>query len=624
MKKAKSFVPAAAMLVLLLVGSWILRPVDAELPDLGISFTEVAQEAHCLNNHSKVELDTRFNNIMPWLSSVGAAVATGDFDGDGFVDYYATNCGRNSQNRLFRNLGNGAFEDVAAAWGVADQNRTGASMDAIFLDYDNDGDQDLYLVKWAATNVLFENVGGRFEDRTEAAGVGYWGYANSVVSFDYDRDGLPDILVGNYFAEKIADENSGQMVRNDLWDPVTSKVMHSTFTHATNGGRNVLYKNLGNGSFRDVTYDVGIGHTGWTLDIGVGDLNNDGWTDLYVSNDFGADEIYFNTGAEQQEPAFMMHIDPDGHPGAGNDWWKGMNCDIGDVNNDGRQDVYVTNILAHRYKTDEGNMLWLNTADAEMDGGVKFLNIGEDVAVHDGGWGWGGRFCDVNNDGLMDVFALNGFATGKDRDNTYWFALQEMVTQTKNNASDTEVWPDMGDRDLSGYEPSRLFIQQASDADMPKFYEYAVPAGITDILNGRGIGLADYDNDGDLDFYVANQGAVNCLYRNETGNKSGAWLGLQLVGRPDAPNHVGGRTFATTHDADGVRVEVWAAGQYFVNEQNEVNGFAGQGDKRLHFGLGQAAEIDRMVINWPSGRTTTLEGDQAPTINAYHVIEESI
>src|SRR6185369_8403949 len=116
----------------------------------------------------------------------------------------------------------------------------------------------------------------------EQAGVGYWGYGNGATFFDYDRDGLPDLLVANYFPEAVPDPQTGRMRRLDLWDPFTTKVMHESFTHATNGGRNVLYRNLGGNRFEDVTEKVGLTYSGWTLAAAVGDLDGDGWPDLYL------------------------------------------------------------------------------------------------------------------------------------------------------------------------------------------------------------------------------------------------------------------------------------------------------------------------------------------------------
>src|SRR5262249_38602652 len=160
----------------------------------------IAARAGCRHVHSVVELSPRFANIMPWMASVGAAVAGADYDGDGRTDFYCTSSGRGQPNALYRNRGDGTFEEVAARAGVACGNAEGACMHAIFGDIDNDGDLDLFVGKWGAPNQLFSNNGdGTFRDITAQAGVGSWGYTNGATFLDYDRDGRLDLLVTNYF-----------------------------------------------------------------------------------------------------------------------------------------------------------------------------------------------------------------------------------------------------------------------------------------------------------------------------------------------------------------------------------------------------------------------------------------
>jgi len=607
------------MLALLATGWAWLTPPDGARLDPGVRFEEIGARAGCRHLHTLVELSPRFANIMPWLSSVGAAVAGVDFDGDGLTDLYCTSSGRDVPNRLFRNRGDGSFDEVAARAGVACGNRQGACMHAVFGDVDNDGDLDLYVVKWAEENQFFINRGdGTFRDATAEAGVGYWGYGNAATFVDYDRDGLLDLLVGNYFADSLPDPRTGRMARSNLWDPLTTRVMHSTFTHADNGGRTLLYRGIGGGRFEEVAREVGLRFRGWTLAVGAADLNNDGWPDLYLANDFGPDELYFNTGATEWPPRFRRVVDTTAHPGIGDDWWKGMNVDFGDVDGNGYLDLYVTNILARRYKTDEGNMLWLNVADPVSPGGRRFWNAAEASGVHDGGWGWGAKFLDANNDGLLDIFALNGFVNG-DVNHTYWFALQEMVTQTRNNAADAADWPPMADRDLSGYERSRLFVQlppdpaprrNGSGTRPPRFAEVAARAGIDDLDNGRGVAVIDFDDDGALDLYVANQGATSLLYHNrlERVSPGRRWLGLRLEGRPDLRREVGGRMLASTAGAVGARVELDAGGRTQVREVSGGSGYASQSEPRLHFGLGRGGRPERLRVRWPSGRVQSFEG----------------
>jgi hypothetical protein len=165
--------------------------------------------------------------------------------------------------------------------------------------------------------------------------------------------------------------------------------------------------------------------------------------------------------------------------------------------------------------------------------------VGRKTGTHDGGWGWGAKFADFDNDGLLDIVEANGFVTGPDPERTYWYALQEMVTQLKNITSDAADWPPMGDRDLSGHEENRLWLQRPSRGGDLVFEEVAKRAGITDRLNGRGVAVLDADDDGDLDILIANQGAKACYYKNllyEPGHRAPArWLGLALVGDPGAP-----------------------------------------------------------------------------------------
>lgn len=618
------FFRCVLMLAALAGGYAWVKPAAPASPQTGVLFVDRAQSSGCLNRHTLCRLHPKFENIMPWLTSVGAAVAAADYDGDGDADLYVTNCGPGDDNRLFRNRGDGTFEDVTAAAGVGCGNAVGACMHAIWGDIDNDGDLDLYVVKWGANNSLFLNDGnGRFRDVALEAGVDYWGYGNAATFLDFDRDGRLDILLGNYFADKIEDPSTGAMVRNDLWSPVSTKVMHETFTHARNGGTNKLYRNLGDGTFVDVSREAGLTFGGWTLAVGSGDLNNDGWPDLYIANDFGPDEYYLNTGATQNPPTFRLVKDPRGHPGIGNDWWKGMNVDMADVNNDGYLDIYVTNILSLKYKTDEGNMLWLNCADAVCPGGRGFRNIAKPAGTMDGGWGWAGKFADFNNDGLMDIFTVNGFVTGEP-DRTYWYQIQEMVTQTKNQTVDARDWPVMGSRDLSGYEPSRLFIQVAPPRDKahadPQFVEAAVESGLTDLYNGRGIALADFNLDGRLDIHIANQNAPSCYYVNQsTPSGRSSFVRIKLIGAPERARDVNGRRLSSTLDAVGARVTLAGSQGRLVREVQGGMGFASQSEYAVHFGVPDPSAIERIVVEWPSGATQELKGESARALIGHHV-----
>jgi hypothetical protein len=303
-----------------------------------------------------------------------------------------------------------------------------------------------------------------------------------------------------------------------------------------------------------------------------------------------------------------------------------MNVDMADVNNDGYLDIYVSNVFERRYKTDEGNMLWLNCLDLQCPGGRGFRNIAEASGTMDGGWGWGCKFADFNNDGLLDIFALNGFVTG-DPDHNYWYQIQEMVTQTKNQTADAADWPIMGKRDLSGHDRKRLFMQVHPQPGgkvprEPQFVEMAGRAGILETYNGRGIALADFNLDGALDMFVANQGAPSCYYVNTSFRDKGSrpgFLRLKLVGRPDLGVKVGGRVLASTADAVGARVTLHTQTGTQMREVQGGMGFASQSEYALHFGVPDPAAVERITIQWPSSRVQEIEGQPARALINHHV-----
>ena len=302
-----------------------------------------------------------------------------------------------------------------------------------------------------------------------------------------------------------------------------------------------------------------------------------------------------------------------------------MNVDMGDVNNDGYLDIFVSNIFERRYKTDEGNMLWLNCADAECPGGRGFRNIAKASGTMDGGWGWGCKFADFNNDGLLDIYVVNGFTTGS-ADRNYWFQIQEMVTQTKNQTADAADWPVMGDRDLSGYDHKKLFVQihpteKSSPTRDPHFKEMGAAAGVADTRNGRGIALADFNLDGALDMYVANQGAPACYYLNTSfrGKTPPGFLRMMLVGRPDLPVKAGERSLASTANAVGARVTLYTTNGLQMREVQGGMGFASQSEYALHFGVPEPGAVDRITVQWPSSRTQEFTGAQARALLNHHV-----
>ncbi|MEM9293316.1 MAG: CRTAC1 family protein [Acidobacteriota bacterium] len=524
-------------------------------------FVDIAADAGADFTHRRAELDPKLAHIMTWMTSINAGVAAADYDGDGDVDFYALTGAPGQLNGLLRNDGPGAdgqvrFVNVAAESGAGDLNEHGsASMDAIFADFDNDGDQDLFVAQYGRNRLLF-NEGGHFKEVTEGSGLDEIANSAGVVALDYDGDGLLDLMVGNYFAPV------------DLWNIPGPKILQTNFQTARNGGANHLYRNLGDGRFQEEAEEQGLDDEGWGLALGAGDLDNDGDQDLYLANDFGYDRVYRNDGGR--------FTDISEEAIGGDDTDAGMNVDIGDFDNDGNLDVYVANITNKMMP--QGNMLWQNLGDMVFTNMARFTNSA------DGGWGWGAKFLDFDHDGDQDIFTVNGYVSDGEVD-----LFKGAGQLNKGDVSDIRGWPDMRGLSLSGYEASRLFVNNSGD-----FEESAESAGVADVTDGRGIALGDIDLDGDLDMYVSNVNQPAHLYRNDAGSPR-SWIQVELRGR------YGNR------DAIGTRLTVEAGGLVQIREVDGGNGFSGQSSRVLHVGLGGAETVESLTLRWPNGTEQRIE-----------------
>jgi len=544
----------------------------------------VTRAAGITNVHHKPILDHQLDNIMSWVSSVGAAASAGDFNNDGWLDLYVTDSDKGWPNHLYRNNKDGTFTDVAVQAGVADLNNDGGvSMDCVWGDYDNDGWPDLYVVRWGYDVLFHNNRDGTFTDvtkklfrRRDGSPGTDWANGCAAIWLDFNLDGRLDLYVGNYFDEF------------DLWHLKTTRIMHDDFEKARNAGHNFLYRQNADGTFTEVGAAAGgVDDPGWTLGVGAGDLNNDGWPDLYCADDFGPDQLYLNNhnGTFTNVTAIAIGFDTK----------KGMNVEMGDVDNDGWLDIYVANITTAEY-LQEGNMLWHNNGPGP-DGGVTFTDISLETGTYDGGWGWGAKFFDYDNDGDLDIIAVNGFISAGA--GNYWYDLASWSVKGQD-VSDAKNWPTIGDRSFSGYERTRVWRNDGRYM----FSERARELGLDSDRDGRGVVCFDFDNDGDLDVFVANQDQPPQLYRNNL-SRSNHWLTVRLEGAATPGNN---------RDAIGARVTAITANSRQFRERDGGNGYAGQSDPRLHFGLGADALIKLLEVRWPDGGLQYLENIPADQI----------
>lgn len=375
-------------------------------------------------------------------------VSVGDFDADGWEDlYFAV---RNGPNRLYRNLGDGTFTQMAEQAGLADPRNSRAG---IWMDYNNDGLPDLYVGNYEQPDRLYRNLGnGQFEDVAEEAGIRNSGKPFSVNAADIDRDGWLDIYVANFLEE------------------------------------NVLYRNNGDGTFTDVTAAAGVGDTGKSMGALFLDYDNDGDPDLYLTHDGNEPNILYRNRGDGtfEDISATARADFAG---------QGMGTDIGDINNDGFPDIYITNLY--------DNALLLN------NGNGTFTEIASDAGVNDFGMGWGTLFLDCDNDGLQDIYVVN---------DSYF-----------------SPYPNVLYRNLGG---NRFSV---TDTDGP----------VASMFGGYGAACFDYDADGNLDLVLSNTGSRdgNQLFRNQ--GLGGNWIRFRLVGRLSNRQGVGARL--ELHTGDGRR-----------------------------------------------------------------------
>ncbi|HTL15749.1 MAG TPA: CRTAC1 family protein [Patescibacteria group bacterium] len=513
-------------------------PISAAKDDL---FEDVTAKAgiHFVNQYC----DSRIANI---LESNGAGGVWFDYDGDGLMDLYLVNSGPlegvthqppgtgREPNRLYRNKGDGTFEDVTRKAGVEG---AGYGTAAIAADYDNDGHTDLYVIG-VGRCILYHNRGdGTFEDVTEKAGVANTGGTGiGGVFVDVDNDGFLDLFVANYLT---FDPSYQLYFSADAYPgPLSYKAQF-----------NKLYRNRGNGTFEDVSSRAGIqipGHR--AMSVTVLDYNRDGAPDLYVSNDGTPNVLLVNDGqghfkdmAPQAGVAFNAMGEAAGS----------MAATIGDCNGDGYDDIFVTRLGY--------GSLYLGNSKGAYDDRMMASGLGSLTAQF---VGWGGCFLDFDNDGDLDIFIANG-------DAHYLVGWESLLLENTGNG----VYVDAAEKGGAYFKTK---------------------------VRARGSAVADFDNDGRMDVLVTTMGDRPFVLHNRdhSGNH---WLTLDLIGT------------RSNRDGFGSSIKVTAGGKELFAEARCAFGFLMQSDRRPHFGLGKAAMIDRIQITWPSRQVqelTNIKADQ--------------
>jgi hypothetical protein len=497
----------------------------------------------------------------------GGGIAWIDYDNDGFPDLFLVNgstfeqwrAGESPPSRLFHNNRDGTFTDASAGAGLT---RTGWGMGACVGDFDNDGNDDLYVTYYGG-NVLYRNTGGgTFADVTQKAAARGHGWGMGCAFGDVDNDGDLDLYVANYLdvdIEKLGEPGSA---------PNCTYRGIATFCgpRGLPGGRDNLFRNRGDGTFEDVTEKAGIDRNAYFgLGVVMGDYDRDGRLDIYVANDSTPSALYRNNG----DGTFTdVGVEAGAaYSGEGQEQ-AGMGTDFGDYDNDGWLDLVKGNF------SDDTKNLYHNNGDG------SFTDIPYPAGLGDISWlftTFGAKFLDYDNDGWKDILLVNG-----------------------------QTFPQM-DLYQTGitYAERNLLFHNLHDG---KFQEVGSSSGVGFSVKkvSRGLATADYDNDGDLEMMVSNMNDSPDLLRHERKNPNHSIL-VKTVGTRNNRNGI------------GTKITVVSPGLTQFDEVRSGGSYLSSSDMRVHFGLGAAAEIERVELRWPSGTTDIV---RKPPVDHILVIKE--
>ena len=515
-------------------------------------FVDVATEAGIHFRHTSGSPEKNYI-----FEAKGGGVGLLDYDGDGLLDIFFVNGstledvrkGTSHGNALYRANGDGTYTDVTEKAGVFGR---GWGMGCAVGDFDNDGRPDIYVLG-VNGNTLYRNTGeGRFEDVTEKAGLRGGRWSTSAAFLDYDRDGDLDLYVANNIEVDIY--SSPLSFRGPECNYRGTRVMCGP--RGLPGALDTFHRNEGDGTFTDATVAAGLLEKSplYGLGVAVGDVDNDGWTDIYVADDSTPSYLYLNQKDGTFDNVALISgvaVSDDGMEQAG------MGVDLGDYDNDGWLDVTKSNFAF------ENSNLYHNDRNGSFtDQSSKTAGIGLPTR---GLVSWGTKFLDYDNDGWEDIVVANG--------HVYPHLLQNPV---------------LGEQ----YHQPRLLFRNLGDGRFADVSGEAGP-GIREERSSRGLATGDLDNDGDVDVVIANIDATPSILRNDGGNAH-AWISVSLRGTKSNRMGLGARVVARTATLRQIR-EVTTAGSIFSAS-----------DSRVHFGLGTATEVD-LEIRWPSGSVQTLE-----------------
>ena len=569
-------------------------------------FTLLAASSTGINFNNKIK-DTQEHNILLYANFYGGAgVGVGDFNNDGLQDLYFA--GNMVDDKLFINQGNLKFEDVTTTSGII--NDGGWSTGVTVADVNNDGFLDIYVSRelydskpeWRTNLLYINNTDGTFTESAKQFGVNDSQRTRHATFLDYDKDGFLDLFL------LTQPPNPGG------YSEFSGTTLLKPEYHLK------LFKNTGKNSFIDVSEKSGINLTGFPNGVSASDVNNDGWTDLYVTNDFYAPDFLF---INNQDGTFKNIIDK----AVGHMSYYSMGVDVADINNDSFLDVFVVDMVAEDNFRSKSNMSGMNPERFQqvVDDGGHYQYMYNSLQLNNGNstfsevaqltgmaatdWSWSNLIADFNNDGLKDTYITNGLLfdirnTDADRNVARFIdkTRYDWLEKYPDGGNITSLFDILNVQDVTSLLPSQPLKNYAfKNNGNLEFEKVMEDWGLSEESFSNGSAYADLDNDGDLDIVVNNINSEAFLYRNNSETFSSSnYIRLEFIDAQNRP-------------VLGTRTNLYCGNEIQTHETTNVRGIYSSSESFVHFGLNNATKVDSIVVTWPNQTKTikrNLEANQ--------------
>lgn len=586
----KRFFPILLIISIVFTGKFIERKFnffkyqslthrkDIDTLKLNFKFSEEAESRGVIHRHELFtpnKLRRSYSKLLPY----NASIAVADVNNDGFQDLFFSNSKEGKTNYFYLNDTNGHFIEATEQWGLGlEKNINGETMGGFFFDYNNDGLTDLLIVK-AGCHRLFKNTGASFLNVSTESNISiFCTYASSASIFDYNNDGYLDIYISNSLNAGSDKIDSGRKL--GIIEPRRNKY------HLDIYRQDILLKNIDGKKFENVTKDSGIEENELTWAAGISDFNNDRFPDIFLANDFNINRLLLS----HQGISFQDMTSNLGHQ-----FYSGnMSATIGDYNNDGFTDIFVSNLTRSTYYVRMMNWLF------EGNGQGHFKNVSFEKGVDRCSWAWGSNFADFNLDGKLDIFVTTGLFNAGDK--PYIYKLETFYVVPQLMISDPTGVPPTEGAEVAGNDRPCLFIQGKD-----QFIDVADLTGLSSPFVGRGSAIVDLDNNGTQDLIIATHNNAPKIFINKNINFSKDWIGFKLIGSISNKNAIGAKVTILQEDNFLQFREIYP-----------TNGFSSQSDIRAFFGLNNK-KIQKIEIRWPSGIIQTVSDYK---LNSYNTILE--